>query len=670
MRFPQEFIEKVIESSNLVDIISQFTQLKRSGSGLMGRCPFPSHAERTASFSVSDTKQVYHCFGCGKSGNVFSFLRDYQGMSFPEAVEYLADRASIALPAPASQASQDQEEIKKDKRKQIQQANRWALTFFKETLQKLPPHHQVRDYLKKRSLDHSLIETFHIGYAPTDWDGLVQYLSSKGISMKTAEEAQLIKPKQGGGYFDLFRDRLMFPIFNHLGEPIAFGGRIIFDGQPKYLNSPETPVFSKSKTLYALNETAKYIRSEDLVIIVEGYMDAVALYQAGVKNIVAIMGTAMTADHCKMIKRMTPHVLMLLDGDSAGRAAAERSLPILLSQGLYPRGLILPDEQDPDDFVKAHGAQTLHAEIKKSQDLFRIVLEQWMVNYKGEAQQKVQLADRVRPLFAQIADDRLKKLYVQEMAALMQVGIPWLVEALGGRTQLLKRPQAVGEISSRQPGNLASSGDEAKAMPEILVEKSEIELKSATHLDKMLLSLSIKSRANFQIFLDSKAENFMTHPGVRSVFKIAEDLYRQVPDKFDKLLSLLVTKVDQPEVLFFTDRSLNQSLKIQSTAFSGISHEENSFAGGKAFNSAGTHAGQTAEGKTNFSATGDEVMSDEDFEKETQLLKDCITRVRESGLKDQLKKLALEMKDKPQADTMEKMKRLQDEIRDLNQGKV
>ncbi len=650
MRFPQEYIEKVIEASNLVDIISQFTQLKRSGNGLMGRCPFPSHAERTASFSVSETKQVYHCFGCGKSGNVFSFLRDYQGMSFPEAVEYLADRASIALPEPATQTSQDQEQIRKEKRKLIQHANRLALLFFQQTLKKLPVQHPVRDYLKKRGLDSSIIETFYIGYAPADWDGLVQYLNSHGVSMKVAEEAQLIKAKQGGGYFDLFRDRLIFPIFNHLGEPIAFGGRIIFDGQPKYLNSPETPVFSKSKTLYGLNETAKYIRSEDLVVIVEGYMDAVALYQAGIKNVVAIMGTAMTSDHCKMMKRMTPHVLMLLDGDQAGRSAAERSLPILLSQGLYPRGLILPDNQDPDDFVKAQGAHALKAEIEKSQDLFRLVLEQWMVSYKGEAQQKVQLADRARPLFDQIADERLKKLYVQEMAAQMQVAIPWLVEALGGRSQLLKKPS----ISTENSFASSNVGLKAKAMPEILIEKNEIELKSASHIEKMLLSLSIKSRANFQIFLDSKAETLMTHPGVCSVFKIAEDLYRQVPEKFDKLLSLLVTKVDQPEVLFFNDRSLNQALKIQSTAFSGISHDENSF----------------ADNKANFSSTSDEVISDEDFEKETQLLKDCIKRVRESGLKDQLKKLALEMKDKPQADTMDKMKRLQDEIRGLNQGKV
>ena len=644
MRFSQEFIDRVAEATNLVDIISQYTQLKRSGSGLMGRCPFPSHVERTPSFSVSETKQVYHCFGCGKSGNVFSFLRDYNGMSFPEAIEYLADRASIPLPEEPSQASQNQDEIRREKKKQIQRANKLALLFFQESLRRLPPSHPTKEYIKKRGLSQEMIETFQVGYAPIEWDGLVQFLSSKGISLKVAEEAQLVKAKQGGGYFDLFRDRLIFPIFNHLGEPIAFGGRIILEGQPKYLNSPETLVFSKSRTLYALNETAKFIRSEDFVIIVEGYMDAVALYQAGFKNVVAIMGTAMTPEHCKMIKRMTPHVLMLLDGDQAGRSAAERSLPIMLSQGLYPRGFILPDELDPDDYLKTHGAESLREEIEKSRDMFQLVLEQWMVSYKGEAQQKVQLADRARPLFSQIADERLKKLYVQEMAAQMQVSIPWLVEALGGRSQLMKKTQSGAEASGT-----------AKAVPEVTAFQSEIELKTATHLEKMLVSLVIKSRANFQIFLDSRIENLITHPGVLSVVKIAEDLYRQVPEKFDKLLSLLVAKVDQPDVLFFNDKPL-RNLQLRELKSQNMKTQNQELP-------------QELQNEVSFAAN-EEIISDEDFENEMQLLKDCIRRVRESGLKEQLKKMALEMKNSPQADTIEKMKRLQEEIRDLNQGKT
>lgn len=625
MRFPQEFIEKVTEANNLVDIIAQYTTLKRSGSQLMGRCPFPDHVEKTPSFSVSETKQVYHCFGCGKAGNIFNFLRDYQGMSFPEAVEYLADRANLELPAAPTQAAQNQEDIRKEKKRLITEANKWALFFFQNSLKQLPSAHPVRAYLQKRGLDQNAIETFKIGYAPPDWDGLTQFLQLKKISLKIAEEAQLIKAKQGGqGHFDMFRDRLMFPIFNHLGEPIAFGGRIINEGQPKYLNSPETLVFSKSRTLYALNETAKFIRSEDAVVVVEGYMDAVALYQAGIKNVVAIMGTAMTPEHCRMIKRMTPHVLMLLDGDQAGQTAAERSLPIMLSQGLYPRGFALPDGLDPDDYVKQFGAEELQQKLQNSDDLFKIVLKSWMASYKGEAQQKVQLADRSRPLFESMSDIRLKKLYVQDMAQQMQVAMPWLVDALGGRARLQQRPAPTEPVN--QINNPANS----------VPVNSEIELKSAPPTEKILLSLVIKSRANFGLFLDSKIENFLTHQGIKNVLKIGEDLYRQVPEKFDKLLSLLVTKVDSPEVLFFSDHTMKTSTTSTLVSSSGESFE-----------------------------SGDEAVAEEDFEKETQILKDCIQRLRETGLREQLKNLALELKNKPQADTVEKMKRLQEELREL-----
>lgn len=625
MRFPQEFIEKVTEANNLVDIIAQYSQLKRSGSQLMGRCPFPDHVEKTPSFSVSETKQVYHCFGCGKAGNIFNFLRDYQGMSFPESVEYLAARANLDLPAAPTEAAQNQEDIRKEKKRLITEANKWALFFFQNSLKQLHSQHPVRAYLEKRGLDQTAVDTFKIGYAPPEWDGLTQFLQLKKVSLKIAEEAQLIKPKQGGqGHFDMFRDRLMFPIFNHLGEPIAFGGRIINEGQPKYLNSPETLVFSKSRTLYALNETAKYIRSEDSVVVVEGYMDAVALYQAGIKNVVAIMGTAMTPEHCRMIKRMTPHVLMLLDGDQAGQTAAERSLPIMLSQGLYPRGFALPDGLDPDDYVKQFGAEDLQQKLQKSEDLFKIVLKSWMTSYKGEAQQKVQLADRSRSLFESMADIRLKKLYVQDMAQQMQVGMPWLVDALGGRAHLQQRPA--------QPTPVNQTMNPANSVP----VNSEIILKSAPPHEKILLSLAIKSRANFGLFLDSKIENFLTHQGIKDVLKIGEDLYRQVPEKFDKLLSLLVTKVDSPEVLFFSDHIMKTSTTSNLVSSSGESFE-----------------------------SGDDAVADEDFEKESQILKDCIQRLRETGLREQLKNLALELKNKPQADTVEKMKRLQEELRDL-----
>ncbi|MFN8847025.1 MAG: DNA primase [Bdellovibrionales bacterium] len=634
MRFPQEFIEKVTDSNNLVDLISQYSQLKRSGSQLMGRCPFPDHAEKTPSFSVSESKQVYHCFGCGKSGNIFTFLRDYQGMSFPEAVEFLADRAGLAMPAPVSVESLNAEEKLKLKKRQIAEANKWALQYYRAQLKNLPKDHAVREYIRKRGLSAETLETFQIGYAGSEWDGLLNFLKSKGLAAPIAEEAQLVKAKQGGqGHFDLFRERIIFPILNHLGDPIAFGGRIVFDGQPKYLNSPETPLFSKSRTLYGLHHTAKYIRSEDLAVVVEGYMDAVSLYQAGVKNVVAIMGTAFTSDHGRLLKRMTPHVLVMLDGDAAGQNAAERALPTLLAQGLYPRGLVLPGGQDPDDFVKTHGVSDLKLNIEKAQDLFKIVATTWLENYRGESQQKVQIADRAKPIFDQISDSRLKKLYTQELAQLMQVSPQWLFESMGGSQKSVQRRPVDQSLKTNRVENVSS---EASPVPAESVVAFEIYLKDVNTVEQTVLSLAIKSRANFKVFTESNVTQFINHAGVKSVLDLAANLSGQDPEKFDRLLSLLVAKVDVPEMLFFQDRS--QKLRL----FSGAS----------------------TQAQTNIDED-DSAIEQVEADKELQILKDAIRRAKELGLKDQLKKIAIEMKEQPKADTVQRMMQLQTELKQL-----
>jgi DNA primase len=386
LRYPPEFVDRVQDANNLADIISQYTQLKQSGNGYMGRCPFPDHAEKTPSFSVSEAKQVYHCFGCKKSGNVFSFLRDYNGMSFPEAVEFLAERASIPLPEIKNEQQNEQYSEQQDKKKQMLKANKVAAHFFSETLKRAPADHPIKAYIQKRKLQPETIEEFQIGYAPIEWEGLAHHLLKQNISTALAEEVRLIKArKENNGHFDIFRDRLMFPILSPMQEVLAFGGRIHDQGEPKYLNSPETPVFNKSKVLYGLAHTAKYIRSEDAVIIVEGYMDLVSLFQAGLKNVAASMGTALTAEHAKLIKRLTTNVVVLFDSDEAGQRAAERSLPLLLAAGLYPKGLILTDAKDPDEYVTKFGMESLKQKIDTSPELFNMVLQMWMSDYKWEA---------------------------------------------------------------------------------------------------------------------------------------------------------------------------------------------------------------------------------------------------------------------------------------------
>ncbi|WP_415061277.1 DNA primase [Bdellovibrio sp.] len=619
MRFSQDFIERVSEANNLVDIISQYTQLKQSGSGLMGRCPFPDHVEKTASFSVSETKQVYHCFGCHKSGNLFSFLRDYQGMSFPEAVEYLANRASIPMPAPEKE-DEARDQVA-EKKKLLLKVNKLAATYFSEQLQRVPHDHPVRKYIASRGLSAEVIETFGIGYAVAEWDGLERHLASKQVPMALAEEARLVKARNNkSGYFDIFRDRLMFPIFSAMGEPIAFGGRYLEkkENEPKYLNSPETPVFIKGKVLYGLSQTARYIRSEDMALIVEGYMDLVSLYQAGIRNVVATMGTALTPDHGKMLKRMTKNVVALFDGDSAGMEAAERSLPILLAADLYPKGLTLPNNMDPDDYVKKYGAEALKAELEKAPDLFVMILARWMEGYRGEASEKVKLADKLKPLFEVVPDQRLRDLYLAEAAQKMSVTLPWLRQAVGLQSSGPVYSQNRPAMSRTMPQGPAAN----QKPPEEVSQPSEggkISLKGASKAEILLLGLVLKSRANFEQFSNEKLIESVAHEGVKKILEKATDVYRQDLNKFDKLTSLLVSYVDQPEYLF--------------------------------------QVGPTPEADPGF-----------DEEAETKLLRDCFKRVRENFLREQAKQLARDLKNEPSSEKLEQIMNIQRNRISLNKG--
>ncbi len=583
MRFPPEFVDRVQEANNLADIISQYTQLKQSGNGYMGRCPFPDHAEKTPSFSVSEAKQVYHCFGCKKSGNVFSFLRDYNGMSFPEAVEFLAERASIALPEIQSEQNEKYQE-QQDSKKLMMKANKHAAHYFFETLKRVPNDHPIKVYIQKRKLKPETIEEFQIGYASTEWEGLANYLNKQNISDSFAEESKLIRArKEGNGYFDLFRDRLMFPILSPMQEVLAFGGRIHDQGEPKYLNSPETQVFNKSRVLYGLAHTAKYIRSEDSVIIVEGYMDLVSLFQAGLKNVAASMGTALTAEHAKLLKRLTTNVVVLFDSDEAGKRAAERSLPLLLAAGLYPKGLILTEAKDPDEYVTKFGLESLKTKIDSSPELFNMVLQMWMADYKGEASQKVKLIDMVRPIFDAIPDSRLKSLYAQELSHRMTVGIEWVRSALtstGSSKDYQQRPTS----QTNEVAEVAQKITQAEPVKPLFL------ISGATQAEALLLQLSLKSRANFELFISQQILSQISHLGIKNLFEKAEQVYRQDVSKFDRLTSLLIDYVDQPELLF-----LNSSVGL----------------------------------------------GEFDAEKENKMILDCSKRIQQTFLKDQAKKIAL-----------------------------
>lgn len=541
MKFPQEFIDRVRESTNIVDIISQYVQLRRSGGNYQGLCPF--HNEKSGSFSVSEDKQVYHCFGCKASGNVFTFVKNYQGMTFPETVEYLAKRAGLAIPEASRNESQ-----RGDVRQTMYKVNALAAQFYHENLKRLPEHHEVKKYLVKRGLNEELVQLYKIGYAPEAWSDLASFFESKRVPMSVAAQLGLIKSRGNGknGHYDLFRHRLMFPIFSATGQCLGFGGRIFATEtssgvhQPKYLNSPDSPAFHKGKVFYGLDHSAKFIRSEDEAIVVEGYMDWLALARVAVNNVVATLGTALTHDHAKVIKRYTNRVLLLFDGDEAGRHAASRSLPILLSEGLHARGLFLPDNLDPDDYLKSHGVAELRQHISGAPDLFDLVTTQAWLSAKGNATGVVQLMDEFGPVLAQITDSRYRALYIRNFANMLDVD-PRLVE------QSVKR--VVGQNS---PAPVKSPQAVPKATPvpsNTALEPLVFDLTKAPNVEIELLNVILLKEVYLKEALSADIADQFSHPGVKLVFKRIAEVYGQMPSKFDSLSALLAGEVKPVEMI-------------------------------------------------------------------------------------------------------------------------
>lgn len=547
MRFSREFIDKVISASQLADVISQYTVLKPAGKDLVGRCPFPDHKEKTPSFHVSIDKQVYHCFGCKKGGNVFTFLQHFQGMSFPEAIEYLAQRASIPLPAP-DQYSATQEQKEALRKKEFLEINRVAAQYFVDNYKKLPPSHPVREYTHKRYLKAESLETFQIGYASEEWEGLVQCLRNRGLSLALAEELGLVKRRDSGGYYDFFRDRLMFTITGQMGEVIGFGGRILGEGQPKYINSLESPLFHKGRSLYGLHHSSRYIRSEDRVIVVEGYMDLIALYQAGFKNVVAPLGTALTLDQCRILARMTKNVIVLFDGDEAGQKAAEKSLPILFEAGLYPKGLTLPEGQDPDEFLLEHGEQKMAEQLAGASDLFSLILRRWMEGFQGDPTDKVRLVQRVTPLLAALKEVSLKELYLKELSSRLGVDQNWMRRAIAEVKPSIfpaNVPRSAVPVTNAPAGQRIGTPVAAKP-----VETDKISLQGAPKWELLILAMAMNPKSTlWDQILQAEERELLSHPGVRQVFERAMSLTGQSGLPSDNLFVLITNEILNPDLL-------------------------------------------------------------------------------------------------------------------------
>ena len=355
-----EIIDQVRQASSIVEIASQYTTLKRRGRKWVGLCPF--HTEKTPSFTVDDEKQLYHCFGCGAGGDIYSLLMERENLTFPEALKHLAEKYHVPLPL---QRGVRPEVLKLEEK--LFKINDLALGFFKKNLYNTPEGAKALEYLKKRGLTEETIQTLKIGYALNSWTALLDFFQAKNVPVSFLEKGGLVLPgSRTGEYRDRFRGRVIFPIFSLTGRTVAFGGRTVIDAEPKYLNSPDTPLYSKGKLLYGLNFSKDAIRDAGTAILVEGYTDFSALFQAGIRNVVASLGTALTAWQVGQAMRFASRMVINYDGDSAGMAAAARAVPLGFEKGLNVEVLVLPEDKDPDAFIRKNGRDRYLALQKKA----------------------------------------------------------------------------------------------------------------------------------------------------------------------------------------------------------------------------------------------------------------------------------------------------------------
>jgi len=399
---PEDKLLEIKDAAAIEEVVGQYVKLTQKGRNLSGLCPF--HSETKPSFTVAPEKGIFHCFGCGAGGNVFSFLMQYHRLSFPEAVQELARRYGIPLslkdlgPDGARQAK---------KRTTAYEANAAAAAFYAATLASSEGK-PGREYLTKRGLTPEIIRAFQLGYAPDAWDTLARHFQNRGIPLELAQEVGLLMPRDRGGFYDRFRGRIIFPIFDRQSRVIAFGGRIIGEGEPKYLNSPESLLYSKGRTLYGLPQAAAALRATGVALVVEGYLDLIALQVHGVANVLATLGTALTREQVRLLKAVADKVVLVYDGDAAGAKAMKRAFPLFAQENLAVRALPLPAGMDPDSYAQAHGAELFRSAWDTAQPWFSYLLEDLIATHGLDIEGRVAVLSELRP-YVQVMSDPVEQ---------------------------------------------------------------------------------------------------------------------------------------------------------------------------------------------------------------------------------------------------------------------
>jgi DNA primase len=417
VRIPEEKISEIKNSVNIVDLISEVVRLKKAGKNFVGLCPF--HSEKTPSFTVSPDKQIFYCFGCGQGGDIFHFLMKQDNLSYPEAIRSLAVKVGIPV---AESETFNKGPLQKTDKERVLEINQEAMRFFRETLKNDKTGKPASLYLTNRGIAPAIIDRFTIGYAPNAWNGLSGFFFRKRISASDLEKAGLaISRKESAGVYDRFRNRIIFPIMDIRMQTIGFGGRSIDDQMPKYLNSPETPAYVKSRSLFGLHLAKDKCRTENAVYIVEGYFDCIMLHQYGVENTVATLGTSLTAEQIRILKGYAEKMILVFDSDDAGIKAAARSIALFVEQNVKARILVLPTGHDPDSYMREFGAKSFEGLAKKASDAVGFLIDCAVKKHGMTPEGKLLvLQDLIEPLAA-VTDPVARSLYIREFSERLSV---------------------------------------------------------------------------------------------------------------------------------------------------------------------------------------------------------------------------------------------------------
>jgi DNA primase len=440
------FADRVKQQADIVRVVGEYVRLKKSGQNFTGLCPF--HSEKTPSFAVHPVKQIYHCFGCGAGGDVFKFVMEMDKITFPESVRAVAEKCGIAIPRARERTPEERHE--NQQRTSLVELHREAAAFFVQQLSATQEGRAAKAYLLDRGLDSEAMARFGIGFAPSGGEALLRAMKQK-FPEKALEVSGVFSRDQNGRLFDRFRRRVMFPIANDSGKIVAFGGRALGDDLPKYLNSPETPIYTKSNILYHLDRAKEALRQRDFAVLVEGYMDAIAVARAGNSNVVASCGTSLTEPQVKLLNRFTRRIIVNYDPDTAGQAATERSLTILLEQGAEVRVLALPGGKDPDSFIRSEGAEAYTKLLNEAPPYVDYLISRARKMDMSTAEGKLRAVNFLMPYVQRIPDRILRSEWATRIAQQLRIEEPVLRESMRKaaserRSEVKARPELVGRV--------------------------------------------------------------------------------------------------------------------------------------------------------------------------------------------------------------------------------